>query len=138
MKCLNILDIQRKLKQRTEKTIACYEKILEFCHKRIMFNCERRRVRFFFEVPEYIFGYPIFDINDAIRFVVNALTSNGFLAIYYFPKYIYVSWDTDEISKYKQQTSLSNQLEHKESSTIKKVGVDFKYKPSGKLSLQID
>lgn len=144
MKSLNILDIQRKLHQRSDKTVACYEKVLEICHKQIMFNCDRKRHRFFFEVPEYMFGYPIFDVNDAIRFVVDALTKNGFLAIYYFPKFIYVSWDMEEIERHKNTVQTSNQLEHKHNrGTSKKnmkhaESVDIQFTPTGKLSLQFD
>lgn len=142
MKSLNILDIQRKLHQRSDKTIACYERVLEICHKQIVFNCDRRRHRFFFEVPEYMFGYPIFDVNDAIKFVVEALTKNGFLAVYYFPKFIYISWDMDEIERHKNNTHTTNQLEHKTVGATKSQGknksVDIRYTPSGKLSLQFD
>ena len=88
-------------------------------------------MRFFFEVPEYMFGYPLFDLNDAIRFVVDALTSNGFLAIYYFPKFVYVSWDMEEIEKYK--------LEKKQQDRNNAVPrLDIKHNSSGKLSLQLD
>lgn len=130
LKQLNIFDLQRKINQKTQKITACFERILELCHKRILFHAERKQMRFFFEVPEYLFGYPLYDLNDAIRFVVNALTQNGFLAVYYFPRFVYISWDMKEIEHNKQgKKRLQNSVER---------GLDFKYKPSGKLTLDID
>lgn len=128
MKRLNILDLQRKINERKNRSTACFERILEICHKKILFHCDRRHMRFFYEVPEYMFGYPLFNVNDAIRYVVDALTKNGFLAIYYFPKFIYVSWDMEEIDKHKKQN-----LQEK---SVPKL--DIKHKPSGKLTLDID
>lgn len=116
--------------QQSIKTTACFEKVLDMCHKKILFHSDHKHMRFFFEVPEYIFGYPLFDINDAIRFVVDALTKNGFLAVYYFPRFIYVSWDMNEIENNKKnQSRMKMSVER---------GLDFKYKPSGKLTLDID
>ena len=100
--------------EQSTKTTACFEK----------------HMRFFFEVPEYIFGYPLFDINDAIRFVVDALTKNGFLAVYYFPRFVYISWDMNEIENNKKNNNRMKMSTER--------GLDFKYKPSGKLSLDID
>lgn len=140
MKSLNILDLQRKINQRTAKTTACFERVLEICHKKILFHCDRKHLRFFFEVPEYMFGYPLFDINDAIRYIVDALTKNGFLAIYYFPKHIYVSWDMVEIEAHKKRTKPDHQLGYKQSAFTQSTNqhVDIQYKPSGKLSMSID
>lgn len=132
MSRLNILDLQRKINERSAKTTACFERVLEICHKKILFHCDRKHMRFFFEVPEYMFGYPLFDINDAIRYVIDALTRNGFLAIYYFPKYVYVSWDIDEIESHKK--NMSQSAYHARDCPA----LDIKHKPSGKISLQID
>lgn len=118
------------MNQKSQKIAACFERVLALCHKRILFHAERKQMRFFFEVPEYLFGYPLYDVNDAIRFVVNALSQNGFLAVYYFPRFVYVSWDMKEIEANKQgKKRLQASVER---------GLDFKYKPSGKLTLEID
>lgn len=130
MKRLNILDLHRKIHQQSSKTTACFERVLDLCHRKIVFLSDKKHMRFFFEVPEYLFGYPLFDMNDAIKYVIEALTQNGFLAVYYFPKFIYVSWDLTEIDNYKQQ--------NKRLKTSVDRGLDFKYKSSGKLSLDID
>lgn len=131
MKKLNILDLHRKMNERKTRTIECYDKVLEICHKKVLLNSEKRQTRFFFEVPEYLFGYPVFDLNDCIKYLIDALVKNGFLAVYYFPKFIYISWDLEELDAAKKQKNVLPKVERKNV-------LDFKYKPSGKLSLDLD
>lgn len=134
MKKLNILDLHRNITKRQQKRIECFDKILELCHKKIMFQSDNRKTRIFFEVPEFLMGYPLFDLNDCIKHIMDSLKSNGFLAIYYFPRYIYVSWDLEEIEQHKIEMKKQKFYENKPE---KLNTLDFKYKPSGKLSLDI-
>lgn len=100
---LNILELHRKMNQRNEKKSVCYEKILEICHKRIVTQCERDKTTCLFEFPEYVVGYPLFDLNACIKYCEKALIASGFLVKYYFPNKFYISWDFDEIKKHKEE-----------------------------------
>lgn len=120
---LNILDLHRSMNKKKIKRTECFDRVVEICHKKIMALAENNKTRFFFDVPDYMIGFPLYDLNECIKYVVEALTRNGFLAWYYFPKYIYVSWDLEEIDSQKKQTT--------------KKALDFKCKPSGKLSLDL-
>lgn len=106
-KRLNILELHRTINEKNERKTECYEKVLEMCHRKIQVGAENRQVRCMFEVPEYIYGYPIYDINACIRYVMTSLQSNGFLVRYYFPKCLYVSWDFEEIKTGESKPSLS-------------------------------
>jgi hypothetical protein len=119
------------MNERHSRTVECYEKVLDICHKKIVLNSEKKKTRFFYEVPEYLFGYPVFDLNDCIKFLIDSLTKNGFLAVYYFPKFIYISWDFEEIDEHKKGKAKLPTVERKNV-------LDFKYKPSGKLTLDLD
>lgn len=132
MKKLNILDLHRTISQKQLKRIECFDKVLELCHKKIVSNSENKKVRFFYEVPDFLLGYPLYDINDCIKHLMDSLKSNGFLAIYYFPRYIYISWDFEEIDQHKAE-----QKKQKFAPKEKISALDFKYKPSGKLTLDI-
>lgn len=150
MKMLNIMDIHRAMNERKNRMNECFDKVLERCHRKIVQCSQQQLLTCFYEVPEYMFGFPIYDLNECITYVMEALKSNGFLAHYYFPKYIYVSWNLEEIEQYKNaQAAIPSQtqvpaLENKaignrgtnDKSDITKV-LDFKYKPSGKLSVQL-
>ena len=132
-KKLNILDLHRNITQKQLKRLECFEKVLEMCHKKIIAHSDNKKQRFFYEVPEFVLGYPLYDINDCITHILECLKSNGFLAIYYFPRYVYISWDFEEIDQHKAQ-----EKKNKHMIPSKKVNaLDFKYKPSGKLTVDI-
>jgi Family of unknown function (DUF5759) len=100
---LNVLELHRKLNQRNEKKSICYEKVLEICNKRILAQTERDKTSCMFEFPEYVIGYPLFDLNMCIKYCERHLVANGFLVKYLFPNKFYISWDFDEIKKHKEE-----------------------------------
>jgi hypothetical protein len=133
MKKLNILDLHRNITMKKQKRIECFEKVVELCHKKIVSSSDNKKTRIFYEVPEFILGYPLYDINDCIRHVMDALQSNGFIVTYYFPRYLYVSWDLDEIEEHKAMSKKNkNGMQKKGPAAL-----DFKCKPSGKLTLDL-
>ena len=133
MKKLNILDLHRMINERKSRTTECFEKVLDICHKKIVHNANKKQMNFFFEVPEFMFGYPLYDINECVTFVMNALKANGFLVVYFFPKFLYICWDLDEIERSKTQDKNKQTPKQMPQSHM----IDFNYKPSGKLSLNI-
>lgn len=121
------------MNEKKNRVNESYEKILEICHKKIQAHAQNQQVRCMIEVPAYIFGYPIFDYNKCIEFVYDMLGKNGFLVKYFFPKYLYVSWDFKEIESHKTKkndtaASLTSKPPTKAALT---------YKPSGKLQLDL-
>jgi hypothetical protein len=100
---LNIHDVQRRMHEKSEKKVQCYEKILAFCHKRILSNVEREHTKCVFEFPEYVIGFPLFDMNACMEHCKRHLISSGFLVHYHFPNKFYISWDIEEIKAYKTQ-----------------------------------
>lgn len=111
-KRLNIFELHRTINEKNMRKTDCYEKVLEICHRRISIAAEHRQYRIMFEVPEYVVGYPIFDINNCIKFLSKSLKGNGFLVKYYFPKVLYVSWDFDEIKTHDESEKKAALLKH--------------------------
>lgn len=129
-KKLNILDLHRTISTKQQKRVECFDKVLELSHKKIVNHSENKKTRLFYEVPDFMLGYPLYDINDCIRHVMQSLESNGFLVTYYFPRYIYISWDLEEIEQHK--TGIRKQRMQRRVDPL-----DFKCKPSGKLTLDL-
>ncbi len=127
-KRLNIFELHRTINEKNMKKTECYEKVLEICHKKITAATENKQLRILFEVPEYVFGYPIFDLNSCITFLMNSLKGNGFLVMYYFPKTLYISWDFSEIKK--KETEKKQFIATKPTSKLS-------LKNTGKLALDI-
>lgn len=100
---LNIMDLHRKINQRNEKKSRCYEKVLELCNKRILNSTERDKTACVFEFPEYVIGYPLFDLNACMQHCQKQLVASGFLVQYYFPNKFYISWDFEEIKHHRME-----------------------------------
>lgn len=108
MKKLNILELHRTINEKNMRKTETYEKVLEICHRKITLGSQTKQLRCMFEVPEYVPGYPIFDLNSCIKFLLTTLKANGFLVTYYFPKILYISWDFDEIKAESQSIIVNN------------------------------
>jgi hypothetical protein len=100
---LSVHEINRLMENKRREKLATYEKIYEQCQKRILKYATNDKYRCFFEVPEFILGLPVFNINSVTLYVIEKLTNSGFMVKYYFPKHLYISWDLDEISGKKPQ-----------------------------------
>lgn len=100
---LNILDVHRKINQKQEKKSVCYEKVLDICQKRILALAERDKTCCLFEFPEYVPGYPLFDLNSCMEYCKKSLVVSGFWVEYYFPNKFYITWDFEEIKEKKNE-----------------------------------
>lgn len=148
-KFINILDLHRTINEKNLKKNECYEKVLDICHKRIRLANDNNSLRLIFEIPEFIYGYPLFDLNACIKYLLNSLKLNGFLVNYYFPKILYISWDFKEIDMQKDIIDKKNiELEKKQqiiNNQINKTSKDLllsslltRKKTSGKLQLNLN
>jgi hypothetical protein len=45
-----------------------------------------------FEIPTYVFGYPIFQLNEARDYLLQSLTTSGFMVWPVNEKYLLISW----------------------------------------------
>ena len=99
MKKLNILELHRTIKAKQGLIREVYDIILNKCHRRIELTTENQKLKCFFEVPSFVLGYPLYDLNKCVEYIINALKNNGFVIEYYFPNYIYISWDIEEEQK---------------------------------------
>jgi hypothetical protein len=85
-----------------------YEKIFDKCRTYVMKYAENDKYRCFYEVPEFILGLPVYNINSAIMYILDKLKDTGFLVKYFFPKHLYISWDLQEIAGKKPQPFIPN------------------------------
>lgn len=106
MKPLNVRELTKQLQTRQQKRNQSFEKVLEICYNSIRRNADKNQLFCFFEVPEFIIGLPVYDLNECILYVVEKLRSNDFLVKYYFPRILYVSWNINEINEEKLQNNL--------------------------------
>ena len=91
---VNIDELYEKKQARDLKQLSIFNKILNRVHTRIRVTGRTKLhdTHIWFNVPEYIFGEPVYDKGECIAYVVNKLEENGFLVKYMHPNTIFVSW----------------------------------------------
>ena len=99
---LNILQLHRTIQEKKQKRHESFQKVLGICHSRIKGAAEGQQLKTFIVVPEFVVGFPMFNMNECLEYVIDALRKNGFLVKYYFPKILYISWDFEEIKSEKR------------------------------------
>ncbi len=99
-------ELNRMIETKRIERTSTFSKIADLCQARVIKYAKRDMHRCAFEVPEFILGTPPYDLNQAIKYVVDRLEKNGFLVRYFFPRLLYISWDADEIEGKKQMFPL--------------------------------
>ena len=155
---LNIDDLFERKQVRDLKQLSIFNKILARCQKRIQLTGRNKRndQHIWFQIPEYIFGEPVYDVGDCIAYIVMKLENNGFHVRYLHPNTIFVDWKsyvpsyvrteykkkTGKIMDEKgvitdpQQEEISNEIQQHQQQQQQKSKPQFtpiaKYKPTGK------
>jgi hypothetical protein len=107
---LNIMDLHRNITAKKNRINESFEKVLKIIHKKIVSHANQQKLACLVEVPTYVYGCPIYDYNVCVEYVFESLQKNGFFVKYFFPKFIYVSWDFDEINQAKKTEIANNKL----------------------------
>lgn len=103
---INIYDLYRNINEVKEKRNNSYNEVLQLIHERIKKASLKEQYKLVYDVPEYLFGVPSYNLNNCVAYLIKELRSNGFLVKYYFPKILYISWDPVEITNYKKEKKL--------------------------------
>lgn len=45
-----------------------------------------------FEIPSYVFGYPLYQLSEAKEYLIQTLQTSGFLVWVVDEKYLFISW----------------------------------------------
>jgi hypothetical protein len=94
-KKINIDDLYENKQKRDLKQISIFNKILNRIQHRIVLTGRTKKNdrHIWFNIPEYIFGEPIYDKAECIAYIINKLEDNGFFIKYMHPNTLFVSWD---------------------------------------------
>jgi hypothetical protein len=98
--------------------------VVERCYNKIknVLKTKARVSSCVLEVPEFVIGYPIYELGECIVFVKRHMEGNGYKVTYLFPRLLIVSW-ADAIERSKMLTDMSTS--------------SFNVKPSGKVVLSL-
>ena len=93
MSQLNITELYNTINEKTLKRMGVYDSILQKCHHRIKYNSRLEKTYCFYQIPTFIIGTPIYDVNDMKSYIKNSLLKNGFKIMCIEPNWLFISWD---------------------------------------------
>ena len=124
MSQININSLYNNINKKRYEKYVVYDKILQKCHNKIKTYAENLKLECFYEIPEYVFGLPLFNRGFAKNYIITRLTENGFKVndlSHIKNNCIYINWDLSK-SKKKYKNKKPNQDKYK--------SIDD-YKPNG-------
>lgn len=91
---IDLDELYEKKQSRDLKQLSVFNKILHRVQKRIQLTARTKRndTHIWFNVPEYIFGEPIYEKGECIAYIMTKLEENGFMVKYMHPNTLFVSW----------------------------------------------
>lgn len=92
---LTLEDINKFKKEKIKKWIKVYEKVLGICFRRVRDHVLRDENMCLFTVPEFIPGFPVFNMEHCCAFIIRKLRLAGFSSSYYPKNSIIISWSPD-------------------------------------------
>ncbi len=89
----SVTDIHQKQRQKDLRRLHVYKSILGKVYKKIKSSASNEESYCFYEVPEYIYGTPLYNMKDCVIFILNNLHEKGFSAKYVDPFLVFVCWN---------------------------------------------
>ena len=123
MSSLNINELYETMYEKNNCRLSKFDDILKKVHQRIVCQARLEKTYCFFQVPEFIFGVPLYNINDLRQYLINSLQKNGFKLMYIEPNWLFITWE------YKKPVKYQPKKEKKDKK--KNFKLTDEYKPSG-------
>ena len=133
MSQLRINDLYNKKNEKNLKRLEIYDSVLVKCHERIKYNSNFERTYCFYQIPEFIIGVPLYNINEMRKYIINSLKTNGFNILYIDPNWLFISWghvNNDKSISKKFKEKKKNDKNDKNNNNQQFKSID-NYKPDG-------
>jgi len=120
----HVHDIHRKQKEKESMRVKIYSYITSKCFKRIKEVADNEQTYTFYQLPEYIPGYPLYNMTECVMYVLDVLHEKGFHARYVDHFIVYISWSFPK-PQFKQ-------IQNVQETAAKKSAIEslpLKYKP---------
>lgn len=94
---VNISKLRGEVEAREQKKNKIFEAILDLCYKKILSSNEKSDdYSCTYIVPNVVFGLPLYDVDECVRFIMRTLTSKGFEIFYAMPTTLHISWKPED------------------------------------------
>jgi hypothetical protein len=105
---ISISELYTMKNKKDEIKTNTFNIIIEKCHAKIKTIAAQGGMNIFYEIPHVLLGYPLYDVNECIEYVISGLRKNGLLVqtLPYPNNFtIYISWKPVDVKIKKQLTS---------------------------------
>ena len=92
MKQINIFELQNSVSKKKELRNNVFSKILSKCHTKIKEAAKQELYLCYYEVPRYVVGLPLYNLDDCINYMNTQLKENGFVVEQLYHRYLVISW----------------------------------------------
>lgn len=106
---LTVDDIQQFQRNKLKKWIKVYEKVLGMCFRRIRDHVIHDQNYCLFIIPEFIPGFPVYNMTHCTAFIVRKLRIARFRVQYTPPNVLVIFWDADK--RERQRTEMKKVVE---------------------------
>jgi hypothetical protein len=104
MSLLNPNKLRSEVEAREARKIKSFEHILEMCYNKILTtNKQTDSCCCIFTCPSVVFGLPLFNMYDCIRYIIVKLVEKGFEVHLAVPNNIFISWKSDSNAEYSRK-----------------------------------
>jgi len=97
---LDINSLYQYQVQKEENKKEYYEQIVRKVHNRIQNFAVRNETMCVCEIPEFVFGIPLYNRMTCCKYIMDRLKSEGFKVHYIHPYNIYINWAKEVIEPY--------------------------------------
>lgn len=123
MESLNVNELYENAMKKKLKKYKTFDLVLSRCYKKIKTYSKNEFVSCLFDIPEFIIGTPIYNLNELIIYIIDSLRKDGLYVELLYHNILYISWDIND-----KQKKVKKKKETKVSTNVRKVD---EYDPSG-------
>lgn len=107
----SVYDIHKEQKEKEDRNIKIYNIILKKVFQKIKITVKNSYNNFcFFQLPEYLQGFPIYNMTKCLWYITNILHAKGFHSKYCNDHIIFIKWAEREENLKLQNLSKDNKL----------------------------
>lgn len=103
MSSLDINNLYDKINERNSKRLEKFDDILKKVHNRILYNANLEKTFCFFQIPEFIIGTPLYNVEDLKKYLILSLRKDKFYLIYVKPNWLFITWELSNLKKPKEK-----------------------------------
>jgi hypothetical protein len=108
---INVNKLRSEVQAREDRKYKTFEKVLEMCYQKILStNKTNDDCCCTFICPQVVFGLPLYNLMDCIKFIMEKLVEKGFNIHLALPNQIFISWKK-ESSDYPESSGNYYQIE---------------------------